>query len=99
MAAFAIVAVIGLFAFTRVENGSIKGRVTPASAATDIWAVSGMDSLRSNIESGSFQILNAKPGVYRLIIVATSPYKPTTKEGVMVNDGQTTDVGEIKLEQ
>ena len=93
------IAVAGLFAFKNIDNGSIKGTVIPADGATKVWALSSADTLKADIQSGSFEITNAKAGTYRLIVEAKPPYKNTAKDNVMVADGQSTNVGEIKLGQ
>ncbi|MEP6748093.1 MAG: carboxypeptidase regulatory-like domain-containing protein [Bacteroidota bacterium] len=93
------IAAAGLFAFTSVATGSIKGSVSPADGATKAWALSATDTLRADIQSGSFEIVNARPGTYRLIIEAKPPYKNTAKDNVVVADGSPTNVGEIKLGQ
>lgn len=89
----------GLFAFKGLETGSIKGTVTPADGAVKAWALSATDTLKADIMNGAFEIVNVKPGDYRLIIEAKAPYKNTAKDGVSVKDAQPTDVGEIKLDQ
>ena len=92
-------AAAALFAFSKIDAGTIKGTVSPADAATNAWALSGTDTLKAVINKGSFEITDAKPGTYRIIIEAKPPYKNAAKDGVTVTDGQATDVGEIKLEQ
>ncbi len=89
----------GLFAFKSLDNGSIKGTVTPADGAVQAWAISSADTLKAAVNNGAFEITNVKPGDYRLIIEAKPPYKNQAKEGVSVKDDTPTDVGEIKLEQ
>ena len=89
----------GLFAFTAIDTGSIKGTVSPADGAVQAWALSASDTLKAPINNGAFSIDNVKPGDYRLIIEAKPPYKNQAKEGVSVKDGVPTDVGEIKLEK
>ena len=88
-----------LFAFTTFKNGSIKGTVSPSAAATSAYVVSGMDTMRTNIQNGSFEIGQVKPGTYKLVIEAVAPYKNFEKEGVVVNEKKATDVGEITLQQ
>jgi len=44
-----------------------------------------------------FVITDVKPGNYNLIIEAKAPYKNATREDILVTQGATTDVGEIKL--
>src|SRR5215471_18746592 len=98
LAAFAIAAA-GLFAFSGVTDGSIRGTISPVDGATRAWALSATDTLRATIDKGSYEITGAKPGTYRVIIEAKPPYKNAAKDGVTVSDGQTTDVGEIRLQQ
>jgi len=88
-----------LFAFTTFKNGSIKGTVSPSAAATSAYIVSGMDTMRTNIRNGAFEIDQVKPGTYKLVIEAIAPYKNFEKEGVVVNEKKATDVGEITLQQ
>jgi len=93
------VAVTGFFSFMNIEGGSIKGTVTPAGGAATAWAVSPTDTLKDAIENGAFEITGAKAGTYTVIIEAKAPNKNASKEGVVVTDGQVTEVGEIKLPQ
>jgi len=88
-----------LFAFTNFKNGSIKGSVSPSASATSAYVVSGMDTMRTNINNGGFQIGEVKPGTYKLVIEAIAPYKNFEKLGVVVNEKKDTDVGEITLQQ
>jgi len=93
------IAATGLFAFKHIAGGSIKGTIVPADGATKVWALSVTDTLRGEIQSGSFEITNAKAGTYRLIIEAKPPYKNTAKDNIAVTDGAPTNVGQIKLSQ
>ena len=98
MLAIAVIA-ITLFAFTVLAPASITGRVTPPDAVKDVWAVSLTDTARGTVSQGSFNIMNIKPGTYKVIIDAVAPYKDVVKEGVSVTEGQPVDMGEIKLEK
>ena len=97
--AASLVMAFTLFAFTTFKNGSIKGTVSPSAAATSAYVVSGMDTMRTNIQNGAFEIGQVKPGTYKLVIEAIAPYKNFEKEGVVVNEKKATDVGEITLQQ
>lgn len=96
---FALLTITGLFAFNVFTAGSIKGTAVPAEAASRAWAISPTDTLRATITNGAFEIKDAKPGAYRLIIEARPPYKNAAKDSVTVMDGQAAEVGEIRLEQ
>ena len=92
------IGVFGLFAFAQVQTTSIKGTVTPADGAISAAAISGTDTLRSVITNGSFEIANLTPGTYSVLIEASAPYQNKVKDTVVVNEGESTDVGEIALE-
>lgn len=93
------IAATSLFAFKGLESGKVKGTVSPAEGASRAWLLSSTDTLRSNIQNGTYEVKDVKPGTYRVIIEAKPPFKNIAKDGVTVSDGQTTDVGEIKLSQ
>lgn len=97
----AIIALVaaGLFAFSSLSSGSIRGTVSPADGAVRAWAESSMDTLKAPVVSGAYEITGLKPGTYNIIIEATPPYRNAARNGVTVNDGQVTDAGEIKLEK
>jgi hypothetical protein len=94
-----LVMLFALFAFTNFKNGSIKGTVSPSASATSAYIVSGMDTMRTNIQNGAFEIGQVKPGTYKLVIESIAPYKNFEKQGVVVNEKKATDVGEITLQQ
>lgn len=90
---------LAISAFTSLQTTSIKGTVTPADKAVKAWALSPTDTLSAPVTNGSFEIQNVKAGDYSIVIEAQAPYANTRKKDVVVADGQTTDVGEIKLQQ
>ncbi len=96
---FIVVAALLLLAFKHERTGSVKGSVNPMDAASQVWLVSAVDTLRSNIRNGMFEITGVKPGSCRLIIEAMAPYKRTERTGLEVYEGQETHAGEIYLEQ
>ena len=99
------VGIAGIFSFatarerTMFKEGSIRGSVTPAEGGVRAWAESATDTLKTPIINGSFEITDAKPGTYKVIIEAKPPYRNVAKDGIIVNDGQAADAGEIKLEK
>ncbi|MBC7850821.1 MAG: carboxypeptidase regulatory-like domain-containing protein [Chitinophagaceae bacterium] len=93
------VAVVTLHAFRTEQASGIKGSIVPADATiSNVWAISGVDTVKVQPVKGSFA-LPVKPGIWRVIIDATEPFKDAILESVEVKDGQITDVGEIKLPQ
>lgn len=93
------IAAAGLFAFSSLRSGSIKGTVSPADGASMAWAESSTDTLKAAIVSGVYEITDAKPGTYKVVIEAKPPYRNAAKDGITVSDGQAADAGEIKLEK
>lgn len=91
--------VLGVLAFTLVREGGIRGRISPAETVAQVLAITGTDTLRTDVASGRFSFANIKKGTYTLWIKTTLPYKDTTVEQVAVIDSAVTDVGEIKLQQ
>jgi len=87
-----------LFSFNALQASKIKGTVTPADKAIRAWAVSPTDTLQAEIQNGAFEIKDVKAGTYSVIIEAEAPYANTRKKDVVVNS-ETTDIGEIKLQQ
>ncbi|SFO66743.1 hypothetical protein SAMN05428949_6062 [Chitinophaga sp. YR627] len=90
--------VIGALAFNSFDGGTISGKVTPVDGATEVWAISGMDTLKAPVTDGAFSVQSAKAGSYTVIIDAKDPYKDATLKDVKVEDGKVTDLGEIKLD-
>ena len=87
-----------LFSFHSLQTSSIKGTVTPAENAISAWAISATDTFKVAVQNGAFEIPNVKAGTYTLTIEATMPFVNTTKNDVVVTEGQITDVGEIALQ-
>jgi len=99
MGLLAMILAVVLFAFTTFDGGVIKGKITPADGAKQVWAISATDTLKSAVTDGSFEISNAKAGTYKVFIDATEPYKDVVKDNVQVSDGSTADLGSITLEK
>ncbi|RZK82432.1 MAG: carboxypeptidase regulatory-like domain-containing protein [Pedobacter sp.] len=88
-----------LLAFDAFRAGGIRGRITPLDGADKVIAVSGKDSLISNITNGSFSFGNVKPSTYTILVHAKPPFKDISIPNVPVIDSTITDVGDIKLVQ
>ena len=95
----ALIATVSLLhAYKAALVSGISGRVSPTDAVEFVWAIQGTDSLKSVPANGVF-MLEAKPGLYKVIVDAKQPYKDVLVESVEVTDGKTTDLGEIKIIQ
>jgi hypothetical protein len=93
------VAAIAALSFHKMEGGSISGKVAPLDGASQVWAIHGADSLKTDIADGTFNLQGAEEGTYTVIIDAKQPFKDVTISDVKVSEGQVTDLGEIRLEQ
>jgi hypothetical protein len=90
--------VAGFLAFTKPQS-AITGSVLPAEGAETIIAYSGTDSVRGvMLNTGSFS-LSVKPGIYKLLVDAKSPYKDVLLENLEVKDERPLDVGQIVLQK
>ena len=87
-----------LFAFNKINAPAIRGRIIPADGAETVWAISGKDSTRAVLVSGSFAI-QVKPGLYQVIIDAKEPYKDISLENLEIGSDHELDLGEIILQQ
>ena len=92
-----LVAII-LHAYKDFQTSGISGRLSPRDAAETVWAIQGVDSIKTIPANGVF-ILEAKPGIYKVIVDAKQPYKDVLVESIEVTLGKTTDLGEIKISE
>lgn len=92
-------AAAGLLAFALPRDGAIHGTVTPAEGGVRAWAESAMDTVKSPIVNGSYEIAGVKPGTYKVVIEAKPPYRNAAKDDIVVSDGRSADAGEIRLEK
>lgn len=93
-----ILTVAMLHAFRLMQSSSISGKIIPPEGSEMVLAISGRDSIRTPVMSGSF-VLTAKPGTWTIIVKGKAPFKDAVLERVDVKEGQNTDVGEIRLQQ
>ena len=93
-----IACVVCLHAFRIIQGSTITGRVNPPGEVDNIWAFSNTDTIRGTLAQGAFA-LTAKPGLWKVVIDAKPPFRDAIIENVEVKNNQTTDVGEIRLQQ
>jgi hypothetical protein len=98
MTAFAVIAAIALFAFTSFSTGSIKGTVSPTNSISNVLAIMGNDTIKAVVHDDAFDFVGIKTGTYKLVVEGVTGYKTAIKEGVVVQDDKTTDVGTITLQ-
>lgn len=85
-------------AFIPVDNykAGLYGTIEPADAAKKVWAINGTDTVSTIPIAGKYS-LEVKTGNWKIIIEAQAPYKPAIIESVLVQDGQYTDAGSVRL--
>lgn len=79
-------------------QASVSGRVAPSEGADMIWLIGAGDSVKANVAFGNFSAL-VKPGTYKLIVDAKSPYRDAQLDNLEVKPNQLLDVGEIILQK
>lgn len=90
---------LGLLSFSFIQTGNIRGKILPATAASEVFAVLGTDTLKVTNNSGNFTFPNIKTGTYTVIVKGIPPYQDVSVRNVAVIDSVTTDVGVVKLQQ
>jgi hypothetical protein len=80
-----------------VKSG-IQGSIDPPDGAKRMWAINTKDTIPivPSPSSGVF-LVEVKPGTWKLVIEARSPYSNTERDNIVVTEGQVTDIGIIKL--
>ncbi|MBC7849467.1 MAG: carboxypeptidase regulatory-like domain-containing protein [Chitinophagaceae bacterium] len=99
--AFAALAIssAALFSFNEIQTTVIKGSITPVDKGVRAWALSPTDTLRADIQNGTFEIKDVKAGTYSIIIEAKEGYANTGRKDVVVSaDSAVTDLGQITLQ-
>lgn len=91
--------VISALAFKNQDAGTITGKVLPADAGSNVWAIQGTDTLKTAIADGTFSFRAVRTGTYTVIVDAKHPFQDVTITNVKVEEGKETDLGEIRLSQ
>ncbi len=92
-----VIAVASLHAVRVMRQSTISGKISPADAVEVVIAINGTDSLKLKPSEGAFSFI-VQPGAWKVWIDAKKPYKDTTLDAD-VKEGETTQLGEIKLQQ
>ncbi len=90
---------LGLLSFSFIQSGNIRGKVLPAEAASEVYAILGTDTLKTVVNNGNFAFPNIKTGTYTILVKAIPPYQDVSVKNVAVIDSVTTDVGVVKVQQ
>lgn len=84
--------------FSEASSGAISGTVTPVLALPQVMAIAGTDTLSTiaNVD-GKFMIKGVPAKTYKVVFEPQSPYTRKTVEGVVVLNGQVTNLGSISF--
>lgn len=91
-----IIAVASLHAVRVMQQSSITGKISPSDGADVVVAINGTDSLKVKPANGGFSFI-VKPGSWKVWVDSKGHYKEATID-VAVKEGQTSELGEIKLQ-
>ncbi|RYD73204.1 MAG: DUF4382 domain-containing protein [Sphingobacteriales bacterium] len=85
-------------AFTTATSGAIKGMVSPAGTAANVYAITGTDTFGTMTNSnGSFLIGGLQPNTYNVVFKVPSMNNKMINKSATVTMGQSTDMGTIDL--
>jgi hypothetical protein len=78
---------------------NIIGHLLPEGVAATVYAISGPDTVQTAVAGadGRFDLAALLAGTYSVAVHPDTAYRDTTIEGVIVNAGATTDVGDVEL--
>ena len=84
--------------FTDATSGTIKGVISPDTAAYSVMAILGVDTSATMADStGSFMIMGLAAGTYSVFFNNVNTYNDTTVNPVNVSVGVITDMGSITM--
>jgi hypothetical protein len=85
-------------AYSDLNNGKIKGIVSPMTAQPVVYAIQGTDSISAIPNPDGFFMICGLNGLYNLLIQPANPaHVAITISGVQTSWGTITDVGTINL--
>lgn len=94
-----LLGVTSVHAVKLLQTSSLRARINPATAADDIWAIQGSDSIRMLGNNGLYYINELPAGRWLIRIDAKTPYRNTNLDIVDIKPGIEKDLGEIRLEK
>lgn len=92
-----VIAVASLHAVRVMQQSYISGKIFPTGAADVVVAINGTDSVKVKPSESGFSFV-VSPGNWKILVEARHPYQNTIV-GASVQEGQTAQLGEIKLIQ
>jgi hypothetical protein len=96
--AFIPILMMTIWSFINSETSGVRGTISPVEALGSVILISGKDTVKNIPVNGQFTI-EARPGIYQLLVDAQSGYKDMLLERVVVEEGRMTDIGSLILEK
>ncbi|HLK31038.1 MAG TPA: hypothetical protein VKT28_20840 [Puia sp.] len=93
-----VLVITGIHAMRLIKANTINGKVNSPEALEFAWAIKGSDSVIVAASNGYFS-LRVQPGIWKVLLHTKNPYKNIIINNVLVSDGRSTELGEIKLIQ
>jgi len=82
------------------ESGAIKGLISPVLSYPAVYALSGTDTVGTTFAdhvTGKYLIKGLKAGTYKVTFEPKTGYQSTSREGVIVLNGNVSDMGTILI--
>jgi hypothetical protein len=86
--------------FTKAVSGTIQGIVFPAKTKPVVMAISSLKDTVSTLAdtlSGKFLVRGLSTGTYKLSFLPVAPYRDTTLQNIIVNNGMITRLDTLKF--
>ncbi len=83
--------------YPRSQQTTIAGKIFPADASETILIIHQKDTIKSPVVWGNFS-RQVRPGVYKLLVCARSPFKNVLVGNLLVKEDHILDVGELILQ-
>ena len=93
-----VIAIVFIHTVRVLHTGMIHGKVYPAAMAGSVTAVKGSDSVVSVSSDGHFG-MEVPPGVWKVVIGLKTTSKNIVRDNIEVNEGQSLNLGEIRLQE
>ena len=87
-----------IWSFINSEISGVRGTISPVEAIQSVLLISGKDTVKNIPVNGQFTI-EARPGIYQVLVDAQSGYKDMLLERVIVEEGRMTDIGSLVLQK
>lgn len=87
-------------AISQAVSGVLTGVVSPAASSPKVYAINGTDTIGTVADTtGKFYFPGISAGTYQVNFAPVSPYLPKSVSGVIVTNGNVTDMGTITITQ